>query len=91
MANLKKKSRKSVDVMPNWRLVFMAISWHRPQVSHFNPNWINKKRAQHIFKSVFYPVIKDGADGASSNWGTACMTGLTDREFMKSKILQESH
>jgi hypothetical protein len=50
--------------------------------SHFNPNWINKKRAQLMFENVFYPVIKSGADGANGNWGTACMTGLISTEFL---------
>jgi hypothetical protein len=50
--------------------------------SHFNPNWINKKRAQYMFENVFYPVIKNGADGANGGWGTSCMTGLIDREFL---------
>jgi hypothetical protein len=50
--------------------------------SYFNPNWINKKRAQHMFENVFYPVIKNGADDANGGWGTSCMTGLIDREFL---------
>jgi hypothetical protein len=43
---------------------------------YFNPHWIYKKRAQNMFENVFYPVVKNGADGANGNWGTACMTGL---------------
>jgi hypothetical protein len=51
-------------------------------VSHFNPDWTYKKRAQHTFENFFYPFIKNEADGANGNWGTACMTGLIDREFL---------
>jgi hypothetical protein len=50
--------------------------------SHFNPNWIHKKRAQHMFENVFYPVIKDGANNANGNWDIACMTGLISTEFL---------
>jgi hypothetical protein len=50
--------------------------------SHFNPNWINKKRAQHMFENVFYPVIKNGANNANGNWDIACMTGLISTEFL---------
>jgi hypothetical protein len=70
--------------------------------TYFNPNWINKKRAQHMFENVFYPVIKNGADGMNGNWGTACMTGLISKvsvieKYCRKKfkilsiILQESH
>jgi hypothetical protein len=41
--------------------------------AYYKPDWPNKARAQKMFLSVFYPVIKNGA---SANWGTACMTGI---------------
>jgi hypothetical protein len=49
---------------------------------YYNPHWIHKKRAQNMFETVFYPVVKDGADGANGNWGTACMTG-----WMRKKVI----
>jgi hypothetical protein len=44
--------------------------------AYYDSHWIHKKRAQNMFETVFYPVIKNGADGANGNWGTSCMTGL---------------
>jgi hypothetical protein len=41
--------------------------------AYYKPDWPNKGRAQKMFLTVFYPVIKDGA---GANWGTACMAGI---------------
>ncbi len=54
--------------------------------AHYNPNWINKKRAQHMFENIFYPVIKNVVDGVGGNWGTACITGLISKEFYNFKF-----
>jgi hypothetical protein len=41
--------------------------------AYYKPDWPNKARAQKMFRDVFFPVIRNGA---SSNWGTSCMSGI---------------
>jgi hypothetical protein len=42
--------------------------------AYYRPDWPGKRRAQGMFRTVFYPVIEHGA---SSNWGTSCMAGIS--------------
>jgi len=82
----------AIRVIDSWSATIKKISGHDAKLvagiygnkfaqaaelaTFYNPDWIYKKRAQQMFENVFYPVIKDGADGANGGWGTSCMTGL---------------
>jgi len=93
----------AIRVIDGWSAVIKKIIGHDARLAagiygnkfaqaaelatYYNPNWINKKRAQQMFENIFYPLIKNGADDANGSWGTTCITGLFNSLKVSIKFL----